>query len=80
LKISPYSRDYTSRVFKKRIGLPLKQYILKNRITLSRSFLLQDFPVKAVAYQCGFSDELYFSRLFKKHMLLSPTEFRKQHM
>lgn len=78
LKLSPYSHDYTSRVFKKRIGLPLKQYILKNRLTLSRNLLLQEFSVKEVAYQCGFSDELYFSRLFKRYMLLSPTEFRKQ--
>lgn len=81
LVLSPYSHDYTSRVFKKRIGIPPKQYILKSRLDLSRTLLLQEgLSIKEIAYRCGFSDELYFSRLFRKYLDMSPGEFRKQHV
>ena len=81
LLLSPYSHDYTSRVFKKKIGAPPKQYILKLRLNLGRTLLLQEgFSIKEIAYRCGFSDELYFSRLFRKYLDMSPGEFRKQHV
>ena len=79
LELSPYSNDYSSRVFRKRIGLPPKQFILKTRLTLSRNMLLQDYTIKDTAFRCGFSDELYFSRLFKKYIHINPTEFKKQY-
>lgn len=34
-------------------------------------------PVKEVAWEVGFADELYFSRLFKKATGMSPTAFRE---
>ncbi|NEW07456.1 AraC family transcriptional regulator [Paenibacillus sp. SYP-B3998] len=49
-------------------------------IRLNRSLgLLGNAPtsVMEVAHTVGYSDELYFSRLFKKHMGLSPTEYIK---
>ncbi|MGL1890094.1 MAG: AraC family transcriptional regulator [Spirochaetaceae bacterium] len=80
LKHSPYSHDYTSRVFRKRVGLPPKQFILESRLTNSRNLLQQGIPVKEISFRCGFNDELYFSRLFKKHIGISPTEFRRQYI
>lgn len=35
-------------------------------------------PVKEVAFQCGFNDPDYFSRLFREYYELSPTEYRRQ--
>lgn len=35
-------------------------------------------PVKQIASDLGFDDPYYFSRLFKKHVGVSPAEFRKQ--
>ena len=34
--------------------------------------------VKEIAYKLGFNDEFYFSRFFKKHIALSPSEFREE--
>ncbi len=81
LLLSAYTHDYTSRVFKKRLGMPPKQYILKSRLDLSQNLLLRkEFSIKEIAYRCGFSDEYYFSRLFRKYLNLSPRAFRKQHI
>ena len=77
---SPYSQDYTSRVFRKKVGLPPKQFILKSRLTQGRNLLQQGIPVKDTAFRCGFNDELYFSRLFKKYLDISPTEFKRQYI
>lgn len=78
LKFSPYSSDYTSRKFKKIIGYAPKQYIITTKLNLARNLLLQNSTIKETAYQCGFDDELYFSRLFKKYLKISPREYRKQ--
>lgn len=80
LKLSPYTHDYTSRIFKKKVGIPPKQFILESRLTQSRNLLQQGISVKEIAFRCGFNDELYFSRLFKKHLDISPTEFRRQYI
>lgn len=34
--------------------------------------------IKAIAHDLGFSDVGYFSRFFRKHTRLSPSEFRGQ--
>ncbi|KRV81465.1 hypothetical protein AO738_21470 [Pseudomonas citronellolis] len=34
--------------------------------------------IKAIAHDLGFSDVGYFSRFFRKHTRLSPSEFRSQ--
>lgn len=78
LKFSPYSSDYTTRKFKKIIGYAPKQYIIKTKLNLARNLLEQDITIKETAFHCGFSDELYFSRVFKKYLKISPREYRKQ--
>ena len=34
--------------------------------------------VAEVAYQCGFSDPLYFSRCFKQYYGMSPSRYQKE--
>lgn len=38
---------------------------------------LTEKPVKTVAIETGYGDPYYFSRAFKKHMGLSPEQYRK---
>ena len=35
-------------------------------------------PIKSIAFECGFRNEFYFSRLFKKHMKVSPQTYRSR--
>lgn len=46
--------------------------VAKNRLFLT------NHSVKEIAYDVGFSDPLYFSRVFKKHANVTPSEFRMQ--
>jgi AraC-like DNA-binding protein len=53
--------------------------LIRNRILIHAKWQLLHTlkPVKEVARELGFSDELYFSRLFKKATGYSPTFFRE---
>lgn len=47
------------------------------RLIYSKDYLADEhYTISEVAYKCGFSDVNYFSRFFKKHTGLSPTEYR----
>jgi AraC-like DNA-binding protein len=76
-----YSVTYFSRLFRRLMGESCWSYIMNERVKLACRLLLKDRQVKiiSVAYQCGFKDVSYFSRVFKKHMSLSPTAYRRCH-
>lgn len=64
--------------FKRHTGMPPMQYILNLRLNNARALLTQtDCTVSEIAAIVGFSDPLYFSRLFKRHFGLSPAQYRK---
>lgn len=47
------------------------------RMELAQKLLAQkELPVKEIAGRCGYSDQFYFSRIFKKQTGLSPKEYR----
>ena len=49
------------------------------RMERAKGLLLHShFAVGEIARICGFEDESYFGRFFKKHVGLSPGEFRKK--
>lgn len=55
------------------------QYIQERKIIEARRMLLYtNDPVKEVAYELGFNDIQAFSRFFKKHEGISPTEFKEK--
>ena len=51
---------------------------LKKIAAAKNLLFLTNTPIKDIAYQVGYNDPLYFSRVFKKHCNVSPKEFRKQ--
>lgn len=57
---------------------PLK-YINDLRISRAITLILADnTPIKNIAATVGFTDALYFSRVFRQYTGMSPTEFRKK--
>lgn len=61
-----------------RLGKTLTDLIRERILTHAKWQLLHTLkPVKEIAREVGFADELYFSRLFKKATGLSPTFFRE---
>ena len=55
------------------------EFILKVRIDAAARLLLEsDFSITQIALQCGFYDNSHFTRLFKKKLGDSPSQFRKK--
>jgi AraC-like DNA-binding protein len=66
------------RIFKKTLGISPIQYLIQMRIDEAKQLLLlsQD-PIATIAEKVGFEDQLYFSRVFKKKVGITPSQFRK---
>lgn len=68
--------DYLNRIFKKRFGRTIMQYVNYYRIEDAKKMLRSGlFSVKQIAAELGFVNEFYFSRVFKKYEGISPSEF-----
>ena len=68
-----YERTYLYRVFKKRYGIGVKDYITKVRMENARAFLQQGAPVHTTAVMTGYSDAFAFSKAYKKFYGHAPT-------
>ena len=63
--------------FKESTGFSPLQYVLKLRIANAQSLLEHtDYTITEIAGAVGYSNALYFSRLFHKYMGMSPREYR----
>lgn len=66
------------RVVTEEFGVSPINYLLNYRISMSKILLKsQDLKIADVSRLCGFTDPLYFSRLFSKKCGMSPGEYRK---
>ncbi|MCF0121290.1 MAG: AraC family transcriptional regulator [Oscillospiraceae bacterium] len=71
------SKSYLSSIFKQETGMSLTAYITKVRIEKSKKLLLENnVSLAVIAGQCGFKDQSYFTKVFKKEVGVSPKRFR----
>lgn len=64
--------------FRSQTGQTPIQYCLRLRLEISKAELLNTSqPICQIALDCGFQDEFYFSRLFRKHFGCPPSQFRR---
>ena len=74
-----FSVSYLSRIFKEEKGLSLSSYINEVRIRNAKAMLLgSDMPLSSLAYCCGFDDQSYFSKVFKKLTGTTPGKYREK--
>lgn len=73
-----YNADYLSTLFKKSTGQSITQFINKVRIDTSKTLLVNfDISIKEIAYSCGFQDEKYYMKTFKKQVGMTPSQYKK---
>ncbi len=73
-----FSTAYLSRKFKSDTGMTFSAYIQKIRIEQSCRLLANtNKKITEIAYLSGYSDMKFFNSLFKKHLGVTPREFRK---
>ncbi len=72
-----FSPSYLTRYFKEKTGVSLMQYIDRRRFEESKHLLAAtNLPIKAIVERVGYTDEANFSRKFKKHEGITPTQYR----
>lgn len=73
-----YNEKYLSKLFLRFTGVCFGDYLTNLRINAACGLMQEGkASIKDIALSCGFSDPLYFSKVFRKKMLLSPSEFLK---
>ena len=72
------SPSYLSHIFRMETGKTVIEYVNERRVyTAAKSLIWDDKKISAIAVQVGFLDVNYFTRIFKKIMGVTPTEYRK---
>ncbi len=69
--------SYFSKLFKDETGESYTDYLNRVRIEYSKHFLKGGFSLADTAQMVGFSDQSYFSKIFKKFEGLPPGKYRK---
>lgn len=67
---------HLSRLFKQHLGQTYSDYILEQRMVLSKNLIQSGKKVYEAAALSGFHDSKYFSRVFKKYWGISPAKLR----
>ena len=74
LAVSP---NYLSLVFKQVRGQNILDYIHRVKINKAVPLLQTSMTLSEIASSLSFSDQFHFSKVFKKYMEISPSEYRK---
>jgi transcriptional regulator GlxA family with amidase domain len=69
------STSHLNEAFKSYTAMTPYQYFISIKISRAKELLEKELPVKQVAFLLGFSDEYYFSRLFKNKTGISPSRW-----
>lgn len=75
---SGLSRSAFHRRFMEEVGLSPGQLVTSLRIEQAKNLLsVTHTPVGEVGALCGYPDHVYFSRIFRQHTGMSPSDFRR---
>ncbi|QJX61114.1 response regulator [Niallia circulans] len=74
------SSYYLSKLFKERFQVTFIDYITNTRLEKAKELLLvPNVSLKEIALTIGYKDPNYFSRVFKKEVGMSPSEYRTKY-
>lgn len=75
LSMSP---QHLSKVFKTELHEGFSQYVTGQKIEKTKVLLTTtNLPIAEIAGTCGFLDQNYFTKIFKKHTGATPSEYRR---
>lgn len=73
-----FERSYLHRIFKRRYGITVKQYMIDVKMARAKSFLERGESVYEVAYKSGYHSEFNFSRAFKEYYGIAPSNVKSE--
>lgn len=73
-----FSKTYMKNVFRKKMGVSIIQYCLNLKLDEAKRLISKkEYTFTEIAYKLNFSSVQYFSRLFKNHTGMTPTEYAR---
>ncbi len=76
VKLSP---SHFHKVFSRIMKMTPNEYVTKLRLEKAKELLVRTrLNIFEIALQCGFENTPYFNFIFKKHLKMSPGEFRRR--
>jgi len=74
-----FSKEYLSKLYKKKYGCGIYEYALKLRMERAKELLADPaIQIQEISDRLGYSNNNYFSKAFKNYYNISPTEYREQ--
>lgn len=78
-KICKCSTSKIYKLFKQTLNSGPQDFFIHLKVERARKYLLQtNLKVKEIGIKLGYDDQYYFSRIFTKHVGMSPANFRKE--
>lgn len=75
-KLAYVSKSNFFRMFKDELGTSPNEFILQERISRAKELLKSRNSIKETAFQTGFSDTNYFTRVFKQLVGMTPKSYQ----
>ncbi len=75
-KMAYVSKSNFFKMFKDELGTSPNEFILQERINRAKELLASQNSIKETAYQTGFSDTNYFTRVFKQLVGVTPKSYQ----
>jgi AraC-like DNA-binding protein len=74
-----FNADYLGRVYRQAYGYTLTEAIHLRRVKIACKYLLDTkLTIQQIAQKCGYTDDDYFRRIFRRYMQVSPNHYRTE--
>ncbi|MEN1990516.1 helix-turn-helix domain-containing protein [Paenibacillus hubeiensis] len=72
------SPNYLSVLFKKEVGVPVNEYIQQTKIEEAKNMIqFTRTPLSEIGSLLSFTDQSYFTKIFKKHSGITPKQYQQ---
>ncbi len=76
-----FSKSYIARLFREELVTTSADYINHTRVANScRLLLCSDKNIREISEEVGFKNQYYFTRVFKKELGMTPSEYKKRNL
>ena len=74
-----FTKEYLTKLFKKKFGYSIYEYTTLLRMNRAQELLQNDqIQIQEIAERLGYRDNNYFSKAFKNYFGVSPSDYREQ--